>query len=998
VSAAAAMMADVPIETSLSPLVGRADEIHRLTDLVGLGDEAGGAVLLGGDAGAGKSRLLAELTEQARAAGWRVLVGHCLDFGDSSLPYLPLSEAFGRLAAETPAAASALVATSPAIARLLPSHRLLTGEQAEAEPTDRSSLLDAVHDALARLGSESPLLLIVEDIHWADQSTRDLLRFLFSRRFDVPVCVVASYRSDELHRRHPLRAALAEWSRLPAVARLQLGPLPDDDARQLVHALHPDSLPDRDLRLIVARAEGNPFFLEELVAAVEVSGGALPTDLADLLLVRLDQLDDDGRLVVRAAAVAGRRAPHELLARGADLDETLDTALRAAVDANVLVAVGSDGYAFRHALLAEAVYQDLLPGERVRLHAAYAAAMSTGQVDGTAAELARHALASHDLVTALRASVRAGDEAMTVGGPDEAAQHYELALALVADPKVADDARAGDAGNHRFDPVALVLRASGAAAAAGHWFRALALVEEQLRTLPDDAPALDRIRLLLAIAGLALVMDTPVDVLALTTEAVHLLPDDPTALRARVLHMHARANADRARESDAVLWAKQAQALARELELPDVVADAATTLARIDKYATNPQASESALVEAIAEARAAGEVTAELRGLCTLGGLHYNQGRLAPALAAYRQAAGRAIETGRPWAPYGLDGIAFTAIVAHVTGDWQLAAETVAVGGQSRPEFAEALLAAVGLQLAADRGDADGLDRIAGLRAWWQRDGLIAISSGAAAIELLGQTGDLAGAQAMYDDVVASVSKLWQRMTFHARIRLNALLLGHLATAAASSSVSERADLAARGGELAAASDAVVAADERPQGPEGVAWLARAHAEHARLRWLAGVNPPPEDELVESWQQAVAAFETFGHVHETARSLARLAAVLRATGEPAPAADAAATAREIAVRLGAKPLLAELRALADPGSPATRPQRSSGGDALTARESEVLRLVASGRSNREIGEQLFISAKTVSVHVSNIMAKLGASSRTEAAALARRRGLLAPSG
>jgi DNA-binding CsgD family transcriptional regulator len=133
-------------------------------------------------------------------------------------------------------------------------------------------------------------------------------------------------------------------------------------------------------------------------------------------------------------------------------------------------------------------------------------------------------------------------------------------------------------------------------------------------------------------------------------------------------------------------------------------------------------------------------------------------------------------------------------------------------------------------------------------------------------------------------------------------------------------------------------------------------------------------------------------------VHENARSLARLAAVLRATGEPAPAADAAATAREIAVRLGAKPLLAELRALADPGSPATRPQRSSGGDALTARESEVLRLVASGRSNREIGEQLFISAKTVSVHVSNIMAKLGASSRTEAAALARRRGLLAPSG
>jgi DNA-binding CsgD family transcriptional regulator/tetratricopeptide (TPR) repeat protein len=992
------MMADMPIDASLSPLVGRADEIRRLTDLVGLGDEAGGAVLLGGDAGAGKSRLLAELTEQARAAGWRVLIGHCLDFGDSSLPYLPLSEAFGRLAAETPAAASALVATSPAIARLLPAHRLLTDEQGAAEPTDRSSLLDAVYDALARLGSESPLLLIVEDIHWADQSTRDLLRFLFSRRFDVPVCVVASYRSDELHRRHPLRAALAEWTRLPAVARLQLSALPDGDARALIQALHPDSLLERDLGLIVARAEGNPFFIEELVAAVEVSGGELPTDLADLLLVRLDQLDDFGRLAVRAAAVAGRRAPHDLLARGADLDEaTLDAALRAAVEANVLVAVGNDGYAFRHALLAEAVYQDLLPGERVRLHAAYAAAMSTRQADGTAAELARHALASHDLVTALHAGVRAGDEAMAVGGPDEAAQHYELALALLADPKVAEEAGAGDAVKHRLDQADLVLRASSAAAAAGHWFRALALVEDQLRTLPDDAPTLDRVRLLLANAGLALVMDTPTDILALTTEAVHLMPDDPSPLRARVLSAHARANVDRARENDASVWAKKAQTLARELDLADVIADTATTLARINKNASNPEASEAALADAITDARAAGEVAAELRTLCTLGGLFYNQGKLSPALAVYRQAADLAVETGRPWAPYGLDAIAFTALVAHVSGDWRLAAETVAMGGRSRPEFAEALLGALGLQLAADRGEVDALDRIAGMRTWWQRDGLIAITGGAAAIELLGQTGDLPGMQAMYDDVVATVSRLWQRMGFHARIRLSALVLGHLATAAAAASVSERAELAARGDTLLSASAAVVAEDDQSQGPEGSAWLARARAEHARLHWLTGVNPPPEDVLVDSWREAVSAFEAFGHVYETARSLTRLAAVLRATGEPAQAAEAAATAREVATRLGARPLLAELRVLADPGSQSARPQRSSSSDVLTARESEVLTLVAAGRSNREIAEQLFISTKTASVHVSNIMAKLGASSRTEAAALARRRGLLAPS-
>jgi DNA-binding CsgD family transcriptional regulator/tetratricopeptide (TPR) repeat protein len=988
------MMADVPYDASLSPLVGRADEVRRLGDLVGLGDSPGGAVLLGGDAGAGKSRLLAELSEQARDCGWQVLVGHCLDFGESSLPYLPLSEAFGRLVSETPAAATTLVESSPAIARLLPAHRLLAGAEAAVEPTDRSSLLDAVHDALARLGRESPLLLIVEDVHWADQSTRDLLHFLFSRGFDAPVCLVASYRSDELHRRHPLRAALAEWNRLPFVTRLQLDPLADGDARTLVQALHPGSLLDRDLQLIVARAEGNPFFIEELVAAVEVSRGELPTNLADLLLVRLDQLGDDARLVVRAAAVAGRRAPHDLLARGADLDEArLDTALRAAVEANVLVAVGDDGYAFRHALLAEAVYLDLLPGERVRLHAAYARAMATRQLDGTAAELARHALASHDLGTALHASIQAGDEAMVVGGPDEATRHYELALALLADPQVAERGRVDGDGSKPIDPVDLVLRASAAAAAAGHWFRALALAEDQLHALPDDAPALDRVRLLHAVAGVALLLDTQIDVLSLTTEAVALLPDEPTALRARVLHTHARANADRAREEDAVRWAAKALSLAQELELPDVVADTATTLARIDKQTDDPQASEAALVQAVADARSAGEVAAELRALCSLGSLHYSQGELAASLTAYRQACERAAEKGRPWAPYGMDALALTAIVAHVCGDWQLADSTLDLRGQSPPEYAEALLGAVGLQIAADRGEVEAVERIPGLRAWWRKDGLIAITSGGAAIDLLGHHGDITGANEMYDDVVATVGTLWQNMGFHARIRLSALLLGQLATATATATVSERADLAVRGADLARAADTSTSKQQR-LGPEGRAWQARARAEHARLRWLAGADPPTETELVEAWRETVAAFLDFGHVHETARSRARLAAVLRATGQSTEATEEASLARQVAVRLGARPLLAELASLGGSDPSTTRTGRSTSSDSLTARESEVLALVAAGRSNREVAEQLFITTKTVSVHVSNILAKLGASSRTEAAALARRRGLL----
>ncbi len=356
----------VPSEAALSPLVGRADDVRRLSDLVGLRGERAGAVLLGGDAGVGKTRLLSELGDRALGAGWRVLVGHCLDFGDSSLPYLPFTEAFGRLAADGAGLAKSLIEASPAIARLMPARRLLADADEPAEPTDRAALFDAVHGALERLGQVAPLLLVVEDVHWADRSTRELLTFLFTRQFGAPVAVLASYRSDDLHRRHPLRATLAEWARLPGVTRLQLRPLDHPDTRTLVRALHPGPMPDGALQHIVERAEGNPFFVEELVAVAEGGGGPLPTELADLLLVRLDQLDDDARRAVRAASVVGRRVPHDLLARGAGLDDAaLERALRAAVEANVLVTVGADSYAFRHALLAEAVYQDLLPGERV---------------------------------------------------------------------------------------------------------------------------------------------------------------------------------------------------------------------------------------------------------------------------------------------------------------------------------------------------------------------------------------------------------------------------------------------------------------------------------------------------------------------------------------------------------------------------------------------------------------------------------------------------------
>jgi DNA-binding CsgD family transcriptional regulator len=988
-SEARAMMLDVPPESAICcPLIGRADELSQLVGIVGIdsGDPGDAVALLAGDAGVGKTRLMSELRDRARDAGWRVLVGHCLDFGDSALPYLPFSEALGRLAGEAPALASTIAQATPAIARLMPGVSAVDDRSA-GERLERSHLFEAVHAALVQLSRSAPVLLLVEDVHWADQSTRELLSFLFARRFAGPVAIVASYRSDDLHRRHPLRATVAQWARLSGVSRLQLAPLPEPDVRELVRALHPAPLPDGDVRRIVERAEGNAFFTEELVAATDVGGRSLPADLADLLLVRLDQLDDDARLVVRAAAVAGRRVSHELLAQVVDLDaDALERALRAAVEANVMVTVGPEGYAFRHALLAEAVYDDLLPGERVRLHAAYVAALRTRDVSGTAADLARHARASHDTVTALHASIRAGDEAMALAGPDEAARHYELALELVGETTV-----------ESVDAVGVAIKASEAASAAGHSFRALALVEDRLRSLPSGTPPLERARLLVAVAAAALLLDTNADLVELTSEALELIPAEPgSRLRAHALALHARTTVDLGRDEDAARWAGEALALARALDLPDIAVDAMTTMARLDERAADPKASQLALESTVAEARAAGQVAVELRSLFALGNLHYDTGDVTEAARVFADGEARARAAGRPWAPYGLEARAFGGVLAYVRGDWDAALSILDVAGQGPPPLAEALLTAARLAVDAGRGDERGLALFPALKSWWSRDGMIAMFSGAAAIDLHGDRGDLAGAQATHDDLCAFVSELWQQPDFAARIRLGGLLLGHLATAAGRATASERDELADRAAITAAGArraHARLQARVRPAGPEAVAWMARVEAEHARLRWLGGIDPPAEAELVVAWERAVEAFAEFGHAFEVARSRARLAAVLRAVGRAADAGEQVRLARETATRLGAAPLLLELRLLG--GGPASRREPARLADAtLTAREQEVLALVAQGRSNREIGQQLFISAKTVSVHVSNILAKLDAGGRTEAVAVARRRGLL----
>ncbi len=970
-------------------LVGRDAELTEIVSLLGVrrvpgqAPEASSDVLLSGDAGVGKTRLLTELRDVVAAAGWAVHVGHCLDFGDSALPYLPFSEVLGRMATERPDVVDAIAAAHPSLARLQPGRRVMSvDEGAETAALDRGDLFQAVHALLDAAAATAPLLLVIEDTHWADQSTRDMLSFLFSRPFTNPVAVVASYRSDDLHRRHPLRRQVAEWSRIRGVERIQLSPLAAPDVRTLIAELGGalgQELSEAEVADIVRRAEGNAFFVEELVGAASGPSQWLPDDLADVLLVRLDRVGDDARQAVRAASVAGRKVSHELLAAASGLGPTaLDEGVRQAVEMNVLVA-GEGHYAFRHALLGEAVYDDLLPGERVRLHAAYATALSEGRARGTAAELARHARLAMDLDTALTASIQAGREALTVGGPDEAAHHYQQALELLADPRRASDVDV--------DLSKLVVGTADALVASGHADRAAAVVREQLDLLPADASPAWRARMLAARASALSVLETEEDPPSVSAEALALVPADAPRLRAKVLGIHARALASMGRYSEAQSVGLDALELAEKLDLSELVSDATTTLSGLKK--TGPKEGlRSALVDAVARAEEIGALESELRARYMLGRSFQEWAEFDETESWFRGAVERAAAAGVPWTPYAFESRWHLMWTLTVRGDWDAALALGGVRGQA-PPVQRAMLDVLRLGIEFARG-ADVSAALPGIRRYWTREGVVAIHGAAVAIRQAGRLGDPDAALAAYDDVVVVVGRLW-REWFSARIRLAATTLGAIAPNMAARPAAERTAYLTRAARLHSDGRTVAErfADGDAWGPEGRAWAARLDAEMLHLRWIAGVDSPPLEELVGSWRTDAALFEEFGDAHELARSRTVLAAILRASGDLAGARELGDLARAAAHALGAQPLLDELRAL---GSSPVRGDTAS--DALTAREREILALVAEGRSNGEIAKQLFISAKTVSVHVSNILGKLGAAGRTEASAIARRRGLL----
>jgi len=952
-----------------APFVAREGEVETL-DLA-LADARAGtarAVLLAADAGVGKTRLLQHVAERAAAAGARVVVTHCVDLGDVGLPYLPFAEMLAQLHEQSPEPVDAIVGARPALARLLPGNAPADG------PANRLQLFEGLLDVLGTLATaDRPLLVVVEDLHWADASSRDVLRFLVSRLRGQHLLLVASYRTDDLHRRHPWRAAAAELARHPRVMRLDLSPFTSDELRDFTVAVTGAAVPEPALRRVVERSEGNAYFAQELLEA-GADDDVLPWSLADVLRSRLEVLEPDVQQLVRVASVAGRLVDERLLRAAVGPDFTgFDVALREAVAHHVL-AVEDGHLAFRHALLAEAVAADLLPGEVSALHRAYLRALLADPSLGPASQLASHALRAPDIPVAWAASREAAHQAHCVLAPAEELRHLEVVLRLW-------DAVGEQRTARGEDHVALLSSAASAASAAGLVDRAVQLGRAAVDASADepDRQAMLRTRL----ARLLLAAEQLDTAMQEARQAIEASGTQPSRARAWALATYARCALNVDLDDEARVAGEQAVEVARVVGAFDAEADGLTTLAVLEVDEANEAA--DLLAQALVRAQEAGDLDTELRSRFNLASNRWYAGHPGPAAQVAAEGVARARAVGMATSTYGLELAMMVRLLRYVSGDLTTLPPVPDV-----PDDRARVLGAVDLYAATARGDEDVPTRAAALEADWELDGLVALQAGGCAVDALTMRGDADEAVALALRIIDFLGRAWTDY-FLGGIYLSALGLAALADAAAAERLQghDVQDRVALGDTLLERARST-AQRGRPRGgrlgPEGRAWLARAHAEHGRL--LGGAHHE-----VGPWQEALDEFG-FGHRYEQARTRYRLAEALLEVGEREAAREHAALALREADEMGAAPLAAAVRGLSRRGRLGLTGVAEGGGDVLTSREAEVLTLVAQGLSNRQIGEKLFISGKTVSVHVSNLLAKLGASGRAEAVSIAHQRGLI----
>ncbi|MGA8722341.1 MAG: AAA family ATPase, partial [Solirubrobacteraceae bacterium] len=359
-----------------SHFVGRTGELAELE--LALREAAGESpvvVLLSGESGVGKTRLIREFERRATAGDALVLRGEAVEEADGELPYAPVIGALRPLVRARHPALDALGRGSRAqLAALLPGLDEESGASDVNDPSAQVRLFEALLELLDVLSDERPVVLVLEDLHWGDRSTRTFVDFLARSLRGERVVLLLSYRTDELHRRHPFRTLLSELDRLERARRIGLEPFDREELAEVLADILGEAPSEKLVQRLFERSEGNPLYSEELLAAGLDGRGAAPQSLRDAFMLRIERLSPDAQSAARVIS-AGRALDEPMIAEVSGIEpEALHVALREAVSEQVLVACEPTRLSFRHALLREALYDDLLPGERSELHLALARA------------------------------------------------------------------------------------------------------------------------------------------------------------------------------------------------------------------------------------------------------------------------------------------------------------------------------------------------------------------------------------------------------------------------------------------------------------------------------------------------------------------------------------------------------------------------------------------------------------------------------------------------
>jgi ATP/maltotriose-dependent transcriptional regulator MalT len=973
--------------------IGRAGELAECQ--AALSDAAAGRpslLAVCGDSGVGKTRLLGAF-EQASADDARFLRGACVELGDGELPYAPLSGALRELVrCEDPVLGRLSAAGRSALGALLPALR----DEHTDEGADESAqlrLFESLLELLSLLGEESPVVLVLEDLHWADRSTRAFTAFLARSVHDERALFVFTYRGDEMHRRHPLLPLLAEVERGSHARRITIRPWAEQELGEaLADIIGASAAPDL-LERLFARAEGNPLYTEELLAAGLDGRGVTPQSLHDAFMLRFERLPADAQPLMRVLAVA-RQADESLLAEVTNTGAPeVTAALRRAIADHVITANQAGRFEFRHELLREAVYEDLLPGERTELHRCLAEALERRRLErgaadpGLAAAVAAHAHAAGESELTLTASLAAAEAASTIHAHGDAAELLERAME--AWPHVPDAESAGGA-----DHASLLLRAADEHALDQQRTRAETLFVHALAELDADA---EPERVASAREHLARTqwnLSRGDDALATARSALELLPPGRAdAQRATLLAWLARTTLLRGRYREAVDAATDAIAIVDASGAgPVVEGQARNTLAMA-------LVGSGSIEQGLEEMRATLELAErndDLFGMesayANLADLLLMNGRAHEALAIAREGLARGQSNESASTVWLATTVAETAFAA---GDWKLAAENLAIEKKVMEGRWLINLRLREAELNLGRGELSEAERklaeieplvAKSLEPQWHAN------YGLARGDLCQRRGDLDTARIVLEEALDRI----EFCTDDAR-RITAI------GAALVSVDAEAAQLARDLGDRDTVELAVQRArlmTERTRagadsaGVIGIAWKATAEA------WLARAESRDDPEL---WALAAESWQSVERPYAATRTRMREVEARLDAGERQRAGEQLRATRSQAAELGAEWLVAALDAIAARGritieattdASVTAVPVAANPFELTAREQEVLCLLVRGATNREIGAELYMAEKTASVHVSRILSKLGVRSRTQAAAVAHRAGLV----